>query len=208
MAGPRDPLTGRFACVPTYPRLRTSACGCGGGGLHPCPISKKLRPVREKARRAYAAPRYTAQDVEEVERDLYGIESERQALRGALDDINRRVRDVGGLGERSLRGRSAAKQATRVQDLRSRNRALGKGYAARDSHGEESEQGFADLLRERAEMMAHARHLRDEEQQLTKLRRALIRATERGGRMALEERVALGYARRRSHTLTIHAHRH
>lgn len=146
--------------------------------------------------------------MEEVERDLYGLESEREALRQSLDDVNRRIRDIGGLGERSLRGRSAAQQARRLQELRNRNRALGKGYIARDSRGEESEQGFADLLRERAEMMAHERHLRDEERQLTKLHRALLRASERGGRMAREDRMVLGYARRWPHALTVHAHRH
>lgn len=190
MAQPRDPRTGRFLCVPAYPRLRTSACGCGGGGQHPCPIARKLRPVREAAKRAYRPPRYTTRDLEEVERDLEGVYAEREALRSALDHVRTRIAALGNRHHRSTeRGQRAE-----------HGRIGGKSYS--DEAG--SERGYRNLLAERSHLMAHESHLRSEESQLAKLRRAIIRATERGGRMAREDRVALGYARRRATPLHVH----
>jgi len=196
---PRGP-DGRFVCVPTYPRLRTSACGCGGGGEHPCPIGRKLRPLREAAKRAYRPPRrrFTSEDLEDVERDLYGNEIEQGAVAEELAAVRAQVRDVGGLGERGMRGRSAKEQARYAQELRNRNRALGKGYSARDVYGEESEQGYVDLLERRAQLIAHQHHLKSEAADLTRRHRAISRAVERGTYAAsTEARQALGWTRRR-----------
>jgi hypothetical protein len=180
-------------CVPTWPRRQTSKCGCGGGGSHPCPISRELRPVRQAAKRAYRPPIvYTSQDVEDLERELYGNEAEQSALRDELEVVGSQVKAVGGLHERGFRGRSAAAQARRAQDLRNRNQSVGRGYTVGGS-----EQGYADLLGRRAELIAHGRHLRAEEVALTKLLKTLRRAVERsGGRMTLTERRVAGLARR------------
>ena len=156
-----------------------------------------MAPLRQAAKRAYVAPSYTDRDVEDIERELYGVEMERRGVSASLEDVGHRLKASGVLGERGVRGKSAAQQARHAQELRNRNRALGKGYASLDVHGDVTEQGTADLLRQRAELLAHERHLRDEERQLTTLRRTLVRAVERGGAMSHDERMAVGWARQR-----------
>jgi hypothetical protein len=160
-------------------------------------VGRQLAPLRQAAKRAYVPPQYTDQDVEDMERELYGVEMERRGVAASLEDVGRRLKDSGVLNERGLRGKSATQQARHVQELRNRNRGVGKGYTSLDSHGDMTEQGTADLLRQRAELLAHERHLRDEERQLTVLRRTLVRAVERGGAMSQEERMAVGWARQR-----------
>jgi len=189
---PRDPR-GRFACVISYPRLRTSRCGCGGGGSHPCPVGKRLRGIREAARRAFVPLPYTDEDVEEIERDLYGIEQEGEALRQALDWTSAQIEAKGSKSHRS--------RLARLEHARQ------GGFTARDVYGEESERGYEELLEERRRIRAHADHLRRETARLSgellKARRQL------GGtisRSLLRRAARAGVARRRP--VPLHAHHH
>jgi len=152
--GPRGP-DGRFVCVPSYPRLRTSSCGCGGGGLHPCPVGKKLRPVREAAKRRYVPSREEdLQEIEDLERELYGVEVEREANDAALAEIRGRIQSAGSLAHRA-----------RDQGQHG-NTSRGRGYSAIDRYGEDSERGYEDLLAERQQMRAHGEHLKREARDL------------------------------------------
>ncbi len=172
---PRGP-DGKFACVPTYPRLRTSPCGCGGGGLHPCQIGKRLAPVREAAKRVHRAsrPKRPAltdadyDDIVELEGELYGIAAEQDALRSALDWTRTQIRDAGSL-----------KHSARDQG-RYGNVSRGRGIAVRDtSESGSSERAYEDLLNERDKLNAHWAHLRSQTASL----KMQIRAIKGGTKM-------------------------
>lgn len=169
MAQPRGP-DGKFACVPAYPRLRRSPCGCGGGGSHPCPVGVRLRPVREAAKREYRPRRWTPAEVEEVERDLYGVEVEREALVDALEHVRTQIQQTGSthhrLGARSFE----------TQDARFVGRHGGRSFSAGPDN---SEMAYKRLLEERTQLRAHDAHLLSER---ARLRRELAVATRSLGR--------------------------
>ena len=163
MATPRGD-DGRFLCVPTYPRLRTSSCGCGGGGLHPCPIAKRLAPKRAAAKASHKRGLDTA-EIEELERELDGVETEREYLHDELANIRSRIQAA---GSKYHRARDTARYG---------NVSRGQGYSVQDKYGDDSERAYEDLLNERKLLRAHEDHLRVETRTL---KAALRRA--RGGR--------------------------
>ena len=76
---PRGP-DGKWACVPNYPRKRTSTCGCMYGGTTPC---------------AYL------REVEELQQELYGVMLEREGVDGQLSAVRSQIASAGRLSHRS-----------------------------------------------------------------------------------------------------------
>lgn len=164
MFQPRDPTSGRWLCVPEWTRKTTSRCGCAGGGHRPCPTSRRLRPVRDKARqkrRAELKKTRLAGDLVELQSELYSVTSEREALRDSLEFTRAQIREAGSLHHRA--GRTGR-----------------KGYTAA---GRSSESTYAALLERREQDRAHDAHLRSE---AAALRRLIVttRAKARGRRRA------------------------
>lgn len=149
MAQPRDP-TGRWACVPAYPRKHPSPCGCSGGGSRPCPTARRLRPVRDRARqkrRLELKRTRLAGDLQELHSELYSVTAERAALRDSLEYTRAQIREAGSVHHRA--GRTGR-----------------KGYTAA---GRSSESTYAALLERREQDRAHDAHLRSEAASIRRL---------------------------------------
>lgn len=156
---PRRP-DGRFTCDPAYPRKVRSRCGCAGGGSRPCPVARRLRPLRQDAksrRRRELRGHRLAGDVLELESELYSVQESARHLVGALAFTREQIRNTGRVRHRAGAGRVL-------------------GFAL---HG--SEDAYAELLEQRAAERAHLAHLRSEARSL---RSALARARARRRRAA------------------------
>ena len=142
-----------------------------------------MRPLRDAARHAYRPRRPTAADLAELEREMAGLDAEKEGLADALAHVRARIRAAGSQHHRSAH----------VRSLIERHRSLGRGYSARDVYGEESERGYAELLEERTALLAHERHVRAEYARLM----ASWRVARRPRRRASARRQSAGLAGQR-----------